>query len=242
MRDLAALHGYLFSYGGKTWRSNQQTALTLSAAGVRDGDLVEFAGDFEPVAGDERPATASAAADGADGAEAPAEASAEAPADAKDAGSRAASAAGSVRATTPGTEGAKGARAPEGVAADPTSESGPVPDAVRAPTPLPKAQIRVTLIDHKKRQRECIGRASLDTCVWNFGVSVGMDHLTTLHGYVLTYAGETWLSNQHPTLTLKEAGVQDGDMVTFAGDFEPVASWLSTLSSFPFLHTFFKGV
>ena len=53
MRDLAALHGYVFSHAGKTWRSHQHTALTLSAAGVHDGDLVEFAGDFEPVTGDE---------------------------------------------------------------------------------------------------------------------------------------------------------------------------------------------
>ena len=42
-------HGYLFRFGGKEWRSNQHPNLKLAEAGVCEGDLVEFLGDFEPV-------------------------------------------------------------------------------------------------------------------------------------------------------------------------------------------------
>ena len=294
MRDLAALHGYLFSHAGKTWRSNQHTALTLSAAGVQDGDLVEFAGDFEPLAGDEpavQPRAADSVSDGeaggsrastANGRDASAKDSpkegarpgsrgvgtrqgtkkdagaTDSPKEGtrpvrtpegsrgvrtpestkKDASVKDSAKEGARAVTTP--EGSRGVRTPDGTKKDTiaTSESTPaadgaVPSAPAAPAPAAKAQIRVTLIDHKKRQRECVGRASLETCVWDFGVSVGMDHLATLHGYLFTYAGQTWLSNgpnKHQSLTLAAAGVQDGETVTFAGDFESVAACLPVSS------------
>jgi len=294
MRDLAALHGYLFSHAGKTWRSNQHTALTLSAAGVQDGDLVEFAGDFEPLAGDEpavQPRAADSVSDGeaggsrastANGRDASAKDSpkegarpgsrgvgtpqgtkkdagaTDSPKEGtrpvrtpegsrgvrtpestkKDASVKDSAKEGARAVTTP--EGSRGVRTPDGTKKDTiaTSESTPaadgaVPSAPAAPAPAAKAQIRVTLIDHKKRQRECVGRASLETCVWDFGVSVGMDHLATLHGYLFTYAGQTWLSNgpnKHQSLTLAAAGVQDGETVTFAGDFESVVYLNVTLA------------
>ena len=44
-------NGYLFRFGGKQWRSNQDPNLTLAEAGVcKEGEMVEFLGDFEPVA------------------------------------------------------------------------------------------------------------------------------------------------------------------------------------------------
>lgn len=259
MRDLAALHGYVFSHAGKTWRSHQHTALTLSAAGVHDGDLVEFAGDFEPVAGDEpqpldsvsdgeagrsRASTANGSRDGG-GKDSPKEGTRPGSrgvgtpgSTQKDASVKDSPKEGARAVRTP--EGSRGVRTPDGTKKETsaTSESKitgdtDVPSAPTAPAAAPKAQIRVTLIDHKKRQRECVGRASLETCVWDFGVSVGMDHLATLHGYLFTYAGQTWLSNgpnQHQSLTLAAAGVQDGETVTFAGDFESVVYLNVTLA------------
>ena len=171
--------------------------------------MVEFAGDFEPL-GDEPLEEA--------GAEPATE---EAKADPKEPRADTPKAAESPKATE-GAEAAQAAAGEEGQA---------------AAKPVPKAQIRVTLTDHKKRSRECAGRASLDTSVWDFGVSVDMDHLTTLHGYLFSYGGQTWNSNQHPALTLAEAGVKDGDMVSFAGDFEPVAACHRIRSPCPELPT-----
>ncbi|CAE7429552.1 unnamed protein product, partial [Symbiodinium pilosum] len=229
MRELAAIHGYLFTHAGNTWKSNQQTALTLSAAGVKDGDLVEFMGDFEPVAGDV--ARADTGTDtGADGAAEAGEPSKDDVGKATEGGvdTSADTDKGLAKPRTPVKMDAKvSPEASEDTTGPPASKEAAAP---AQPPPVPKAQIKVTLIDHKKRSRECSGRAILETSVWDFGVSVGMDHLATLHGYVFSYAGQTWESNQYPTLTLAEAGVKDGEMVTYSGNFEPVVYLHVTLT------------
>ena len=41
--------GYIFRrQGGESYKSNRYPELTLADVGVRDGDTVEFAGDFDP--------------------------------------------------------------------------------------------------------------------------------------------------------------------------------------------------
>ena len=39
-------------------------------------------------------------------------------------------------------------------------------------------------------------------------------------GYILRVNGKTWKSNQHPNLTLLEAGVTGAELIEFSGDFE----------------------
>ena len=74
-------------------------------------------------------------------------------------------------------------------------------------------------------------QASLDQCVWRFGEDAGMRKLTTgplsNYGFVFHHGGKEWRSNQHPKLTLAEAGVVGGEAVEFGGDFEPVAAFVA---------------
>ena len=41
-------YGYVFRFGGSEWRSNRNPDLTLADVGVKNGDSVDFLGDFEP--------------------------------------------------------------------------------------------------------------------------------------------------------------------------------------------------
>lgn len=89
----------------------------------------------------------------------------------------------------------------------------------------PVVNLHVTLLD-KSQGTAVAGSASLDTCVWKLGEQVGMLNITTSpasnFGYIFRSAAGVWKSNQHPKLTLADAGVKNtGDMVQFMGDFEP---------------------
>lgn len=91
----------------------------------------------------------------------------------------------------------------------------------------PVVNLHVTLLD-KSQSTAVAGSASLDTCVWKLGEQVGMLNITTSpasnFGYIFRSAAGVWKSNQHPKLTLADAGVKNtGDMVQFMGDFEPFA-------------------
>eukprot|EP00438_Fugacium_kawagutii_P021784 Skav236012 [mRNA] locus=scaffold3189:10820:16557:- [translate_table: standard] len=94
-------------------------------------------------------------------------------------------------------------------------------------TDSPVVNLHVTLLD-KSQSKAVAGAASLDTCVWKLGEQSGMLSLTTSpqsnFGYVFRSGAGVWRSNQHPRLTLADAGVtKTGDMVQFMGDFEPFA-------------------
>ena len=119
-------------------------------------------GDFEPVAGDV--ARADAGTDtGADGA-------AEAGEPSKDAVGKATEGGVDTSADTdkglekPRTPVKRDAKVSPEASEDTTGPSASKETAAPAqPPPVPKAQIKVTLIDHKKRSRECSGRAILET-------------------------------------------------------------------------------
>jgi len=88
----------------------------------------------------------------------------------------------------------------------------------------PVVNLHVTLVD-KSKSTAVAGSASLDTCVWELGKQVGMYGLSTStasnSGYIFRSPTGKWRSNEHPTLTLADAGVkQTGDMVQFMGDFD----------------------
>ena len=92
----------------------------------------------------------------------------------------------------------------------------------------PLVGLHVTLLDRSKSSTTT-GKTRLDKCVWVFGNEVGMTKLTTStlsnSGYLFRFGGKKWRSNQHPNLTLAEAGVcKEGDMVEFLGDFDPVGT------------------
>ena len=52
MLELTTSHasggGYIFRHGARAWKSNLHSKLTFEEVGVRNGDQVEYLGDFEP--------------------------------------------------------------------------------------------------------------------------------------------------------------------------------------------------
>ena len=63
-----------------------------------------------------------------------------------------------------------------------------------------------------------MARTNLDKCVWSLGQDCGTCMLAThpaCNGVVLSYAGRQWRSNQHPKLTLQEAGIHKSGEALF---------------------------
>ncbi len=105
------------------------------------------------------------------------------------------------------------------------------PQVAASPTSVPTTKATVDLkvtLDGLSKSLTKICRASLDRCVWDFGKDVGMVTLSVSpqsNGYVFSHAGHSWRSNEHPNLTLVEAGVrQSGDEVIFTSDFQALAA------------------
>lgn len=103
-----------------------------------------------------------------------------------------------------------------------------------SPTSVPTTTSTVDMVDLKvtldglSKSLTKICKASLDRCVWDFGKDVGKATLSVSpqsNGYVFSHAGHSWRSNEHPNLTLVEAGVrQSGDEVIFTSDFQALAA------------------
>ncbi|OLQ06173.1 hypothetical protein AK812_SmicGene10563 [Symbiodinium microadriaticum] len=91
-----------------------------------------------------------------------------------------------------------------------------------AGTPL---LLEVHLMDRSKSTKE-FGSVLPEACVWDLGMSLGMEKLTTLTGgYIFSFQGKRWKSLEHPSLTFAEvfgvgfAQEQDLLLIAFEGDF-----------------------
>ncbi|CAK9021880.1 unnamed protein product [Durusdinium trenchii] len=251
--------GYIFAFGGKRWKSNEHPNLTLAQAGVtKSGDLVEYSGDFDPIA-PPVPGAVPSAGPGAPG-------SIEVKVTLQDITKSVTR----IQRTSPekcvwsfgeevGMTGLKTSALSHGQYAfrfkgqqwcsvkHPTVTLAQLGvahgDAVEFLADLEAAapsrggtggasrvELQVTLADKFKSWTET-RQASLDQCVWRFGEDAGMRKLTTgplsNYGFVFHHGGKEWRSNQHPKLTLAEAGVVGGEAVEFGGDFEPVAAFVA---------------
>jgi len=108
------------------------------------------------------------------------------------------------------------------------------PEVAASPTSVPTTTSTIDMVDLKvtldglSKSLTKMCKASLDRCVWDFGKDVGMATLSVSpqsNGYVFSHAGHSWRSNEHPNLTLVEAGVrQSGDEVIFTSDFQALAA------------------
>ena len=94
--------------------------------------------------------------------------------------------------------------------------------------------LEIQLRDRHKTEEEYASVVP-ETSVWDLGMSVGMEKLSTLSGHIFCYEGQRWKSSEHPSLTFAEAGARmtgGGPLaVAFEGDFSRDAAEASSTSS-----------
>eukprot|EP00439_Symbiodinium_sp_Y106_P044716 s7022_g5.t1 len=82
--------------------------------------------------------------------------------------------------------------------------------------------LQVHLMDRSKTTEE-FGAVLPEACVWDLGMSLGMEKLSTLGGHIFSFEGRRWKSLEHPSLTFAEVvgGGSEGQelLVAFEGDF-----------------------
>jgi len=232
-------HGFVFSYAGHHWRSRQHPNLTLAEAGVRkSGEAVAFSADVRPLS----PAEASPAVEltvrllDKSGTRST---TGQAPLDmcvwtfGAELGMR-------KLTTGPlsnygyvfrcGSSEWRSNRNPNLTLADAGVADGDAVDFLgdfeppSSAGPIPLVEVQVTLVSKDKKETST-HKTTLDKGVWRFGEEqAGVRNLLTSSlsrfGYVFHFGEHAWRKGHHPNLTLADAGVKDGDVVEFTGDFE----------------------
>ncbi|CAE7786019.1 unnamed protein product [Symbiodinium sp. CCMP2456] len=238
--------GYVFRrQGGEYYRERLYPDLTIAGAGVRDGDTVEFSGDFEVFE-----PTADASADPGtavtltvvlmDKSKSRTVTGRARMGDSvwqfgEDVGMTTLSTMSKYIFRRQGGESYKERMYPNLTLADVGVREGdtvefagdfdPVAPAPGARTdPGTAVTLTVVLMDRSK-SKTVTGRARMGDSVWQFGQDVGMTTLTTSSrsqgGYVFRRkGGESYRERLYPHLTLGDVGVREGDTVQFSGDFD----------------------
>ncbi|CAE7658132.1 unnamed protein product [Symbiodinium sp. CCMP2592] len=244
--------GYVFRrQGGESYRERLYPDLTIAAAGVKDGDTVEFSGDFDVF----EPTTDARTDPGTavtltvvlmDKSKSRTVTGRAKMGDSvwkfgEEVGMATLSTMSKYIFRRQGGESYKERMYPNLTLADVGVREGdtvefagdfdpvaPAPGArADAGTAATRAFLQVTLtvvLMDKSKSRTVTGLAKMGDSVWKFGEEVGMTTLSTMSKYIFRrQGGESYKERMYPNLTLADVGVLEGDTVEFAGDFDPVA-------------------
>ncbi|CAE7257338.1 unnamed protein product [Symbiodinium pilosum] len=239
MLSSPASHGCVFSYAGQHWRSNQHPTLTFSEAGVRkNGEAVTFSADVQPLCSQQSSAAVELKVSFLDK-NGVRSTTGQAPLDrcvwtfGADMGMR-------KLTTGPlsnygyvfrcGNSEWRSNRNPNLTLADAGVAEGDSVDFLgdfeppASAGPIPLVEVHVTLVSKDKKETST-HKTTLDKGVWRFGEEQAavrnlMTSSLSRFGYIFHFGEQAWRKGHHPDLTLADAGVKDGDVVEFTGDFE----------------------